>query len=167
MNVHGRGKNDRARSFFGFFLFACPLLFVCALTLADFISTKSIVFLSFRTGHKRTGRGPLVNHPGQRKGGGDSSSPLDSSLSPRHAYLGDSAPLLNFVWSNGGWNKFHLAYRFLIYRGHLQFEWHFLFWGLLTPFWNTERVSPFSFAEMKVLCGSVRAGSNTYSLHLH
>ena len=80
-------------------------------------------FLSSRTAHKRTGRGPLVNHPGQRKGGEDSSSPLDSSLPPRRAYLGDSVPLLKIVWPNGGWNKFHLAYRFLIYRGHHQDEW--------------------------------------------
>ena len=47
------------------------------------------------------------------------------------AYLGISAPLLHGVWSNGGWNKFHHAYRLLIYRGHHQFERHFLFRGSL------------------------------------
>ena len=59
--------------------------------------------------------GPLVNHP----------APEDEERIPRlwtpHllqcAYLDDFAPLLNGVWSNGGWNKFHLAYRMLIYRG--------------------------------------------------
>ena len=139
----------------------------CALTLADLISTKSKVFLSFRTGHKRTGRGPLVNHPGQRRGGEDSSSPLDSTLPPRRAYLDDSAPLLNIVWSNGGWNKFHLAYRTLIYRGHLQFERLFLFRGSLATDCASVHVRLFSFAEVKVLCVCVRAGLNTYPLHLH
>ena len=53
--------------------------FACALALADFISTKSIVFLSFRTGPKRTlGPGPLRNlqAPEAR------SPPLDSTLTP-------------------------------------------------------------------------------------
>ena len=61
----------------------------------------------------------------------DSSSPLDSSLSPQRAYLGIFEALLNGVWSNGGWNKFHLAYRFLIYRGHLHVEWHLIVSGSL------------------------------------
>jgi len=61
----------------------------------------------------------------------DSSSPLDSTPPPRRAYLGDLVALLNIVWSNGGWNKFHLAYRMLIYRGPYPDEWHFLFCGSL------------------------------------
>ena len=92
------------------------LPYFCALALADIISTKSKVFLSFRTGPKRTlGPGPLRNLQ----------APEDEERIPRlwtphllrHAYLGDSEALLNGVWSNGGWNKFHLAYRMLIYRG--------------------------------------------------
>ena len=104
------------------------ILYTCALTLADEgirtfrageeeESPSGDSGCPARAAHKRTGRGPLVNHPGQRKGGVDSSSPLDSSLPPRRAYLGDSTALLNGIWSNGGWNKFHLAYRTLIYRG--------------------------------------------------
>ena len=45
--------------------------------------------------------------------------------------LGIFEALLKFVWSYGGWNKFHLAYRFLIYRGHHHVEWLFLFCGSL------------------------------------
>ena len=69
-----------------------------------------------RAADKRTLRpGPLVNHP----------APEDEERIPRlwtpHllqcAYLGDSAALLNGVWSNGGWNKFHHVYRMLIYKG--------------------------------------------------
>ena len=67
----------------------------------------------------------------QRKGGVDSSSPLDSSLPPQRAYLGDLEALLNGAWSNGGWNKFHLAYRMLIYRGPYPVEWHFIHSGSL------------------------------------
>ena len=62
----------------------------------------------------------------------DSSSPLDSSLSPQRAYLGIFEALLNGVWSNGGWNKFHLAYRFLIYRGLFPVERHFILSGSLS-----------------------------------
>ena len=51
--------------------------------------------------------------------------------------------------------------------GHLHVEWLFLFWGSLSPFWKAERVSPFDFVKMKVLCENVRTGSNTYPLHLH
>ena len=41
---------------------------VCALTLADCISTKSIVFLSFRTGPERTlGPGPLWTFPAPKE----------------------------------------------------------------------------------------------------
>ena len=56
----------------------------CALTLADFISTKSKVFLSFRTGPKRTlGPGPLRNLPAPEDEEGGPSPPLDSTL-PRN-----------------------------------------------------------------------------------
>ena len=97
----------------------------------------------------------------------DSSSPLDSSLSPRRAYLGVSAPLLNGVWSDGGWNKFHLAYHFLIYRGPYPGERHLIHSGSLAPFWKAERVSPFDFVKMKVLCRSIRLGPYIFAVHLH
>ena len=77
------------------------------------------LFSPARLADKRTlGPGPLVNHPAPEA----RSPPLDST--PHRAYLGDSAALLNGVWSHGGWNKFHLAYRMLIYRGHHHVEWH-------------------------------------------
>ena len=75
-----------------------------------------LFFSPARLADKRTLRpGPLVNHP----------APEDEERIPRlwtphllHcAYLSLSIPLLNGVWSDGGWNKFHLAYRMLIYRG--------------------------------------------------
>ncbi|MBQ4351369.1 MAG: hypothetical protein II768_08925, partial [Clostridia bacterium] len=81
---------------------------------------------------KRTlGPGPLVNHP----------APEDEERIPRlwtphlllRAYLGESVPLLNIVWSYGGWNKFHLAYRFLIYKGPYPDEWLFIYSSSLAP----------------------------------
>ena len=89
-----------------------------------------LFFSPARLADKRTLRpGPLVNHP----------APEDEERIPRlwtpHllqcAYLGDSAALLNFVWSNGGWNKFHRAYRFLIYKGPYPDERHFILSGSL------------------------------------
>ena len=90
------------------------------------------LFSPARLADKRTLRpGPLVNHP----------APEDEERIPRlwtphllrRAYLGIFEALLNFVWSNGGWNKFHLAYRMLIYRGHLHVERHFQYHGSLAP----------------------------------
>ena len=81
------------------------------------------LFSPARLADKRTlGPGPLVNHL----------APEDEERIPRlwtpHllqcAYLGDFVPLLNGVWSYGGWNKFHHAYRVLIYRGLYPDEWH-------------------------------------------
>ena len=43
----------------------------------------------------------------------------------------------------------------------------FYFVARSTPFWKAERVSPFDFVKMKVLCGIVRSGSYIYALHLH
>ena len=102
----------------------------CALTLADLESTKSIVFLSFRTGPKRTlGPGPLRNL--QAPEDEERIPRLWTPLLLRRAYLGIFEALLNGVWSNGGWNKFHLAYRTLIYRGPYPDERHFTLSGSL------------------------------------
>ena len=75
--------------------------------------------------------------------------------------------MLNGVWSDGGWNKFHLAYRMLIYRGPYPVEWHFIHSGSLATDCASVRVSPFDFVKMKVLCGRVIAGSYIFALHLH
>ena len=114
-----------------------------------------------------SGRALLSITRPQRKGGVDSSSPLDSTLPPLRAYLGDSAALLNIVWSNGGWNKFHHAYHMLIYRGRTRMSGTFYFVACSTPKVQFACVSPFSYAEMKVQRVRVRLGSCIFALHLH
>ena len=97
--------------------------FACALALADLGSTKSIVFFACAAGGQEDPQaGPSCQSPGPRGRGGRTLPASGLHPSPRRAYLGNSTALPNFVWSNGGWNKFHHAYRTLIYRGHLQFE---------------------------------------------
>ena len=148
-------------------LFWLARCFVCALTLADDGSCRSIVFFACAAGGQKASGAGLLSITAPRGRGGRTLPASGLHPSPRRAYLGLSASLLNGVWSNGGWNKFHHAYRLLIYRGHLQDERHFLYYSSLAPFWEAERVSPFSFAEVKVLCGNVRAGSNIYAVHLY
>ena len=46
-------------------------------------------------------------------------------------------------------------------------ERHLIVSGSLAPFCLAERVSPFSFAEVKVLCVSVRSVSYIFAVHLH
>ena len=136
--------------------------FACALTLADDGSCRSDAFLSFRTGPKRTlGPGPLRNlqAPEAR------SPPLDST--PQRTYLGDSAALLNGVWSNGGWNKFHLAYRLLIYRGRCRMSGTSSIVARSTPKVLFVRVSLFDFVKMKVQRVCVRFEPYISAVHLH
>ena len=84
----------------------------CALTLAGMNRPSRLFFCPSGQGPKRTlGSGPLWTFPAPEA----RSPPLDST--PQRAYLSASAPLLNGVWPYGGWNKFHLAYRMLIYKG--------------------------------------------------
>ena len=90
-------------------------------------STKSIVFFACAAGGQEASGAGLLSITAPRGRGGRTLPASGLHPSPRRVYLGLSASLLNGVWSNGGWNEFHLAYRFLIYRGHLHVEWLFLF----------------------------------------
>ncbi|MCR4906429.1 MAG: hypothetical protein K6A33_10145 [Clostridiales bacterium] len=81
----------------------------CALTLADLESTKSIVFFACAAGGQEDPRaGPSCQSPGPK--GAFPASGLHPSNVRTVDFL---AALLHFVWSHGGWNKFHLAFRTL------------------------------------------------------
>ena len=128
------------------------------------------IHYSFRLRGWRT-RGPSgrallsITRPQRRGGRALPASGLHPS--PQRAYLGGSTTLLNGGWSNGGWNKFHLAYRMLIYRGRTRMRGTSSIVARSTPFWKAERVRLFSFAEVKVLCVIVRFVSYIYAVHLH
>ena len=87
----------------------------CALTLAGMNRPSRLFFSPARLADKRPPEPASCQSP----------LPEDEERIPRlwtphlllRAYLGDSAALLSGDWSNGGWNKFHLAYRLLIYKG--------------------------------------------------
>ena len=94
----------------------------CALTLADLESTKSIAFFACAAGGQEASGAGLLSITAPR---GEEGIPrLWTPHLLQCAYLGDLAASLNGVWAYGGWNKFHRAYRTLIYRGHLHVEWH-------------------------------------------
>ena len=125
----------------------------CALTLADCISARPIAFFACAAGGQEDPRvGPSCQSP-RPKGAFPA-----SGLHPSNVRTTDSlAPLLKFVPSHGGWNKFHLAFRTSDYRGQFRVSQPKAQAIRSSPVCASTRVRPFSFAEARGAAGCVRA----------